>query len=79
MAHVLILIPKMRKSISSQREVIHADLLAHEAPMIVRKFDNVRKDIAYAAMSLRLHLRFSGNHVLHLVLHDSSASCALGN
>ena len=45
------LIPKMRKNVSSQREVIHAHLLAREAPMNVQKFENVRKDIAYPAPS----------------------------
>ena len=58
-----------RKSASSRREVIHAHLLASEALMNVRKFDNLRKDIAYPAMSTILHLRFWGEHVLHLVLH----------
>ena len=47
-----------RKSASSRREVIHANLLA---PMNVRKFDNLRKDIAYPAiLSPILHLRFWG-------------------
>ena len=41
--------------------VIHAHLLAREALMNVRKFDNLRKDIAYPAMSPILHLRFWGN------------------
>ena len=50
-----------RKSASSRREVIHAHLLAREALMNVRKFDNLRKDIAYPAMSPILHLRFWGN------------------
>ena len=49
-----------RKSASSRREVIHANLLAREALMNVRKFDNLRKDIAYTAMSPILHLRFWG-------------------
>ena len=59
----------MRKDVSSQREVIHAHLLAREVPMNVQKFDNVRKDITYPGMYPRLHLRFSGDHVLHLVLY----------
>ena len=46
------------KSASSRREVIHANLLAREALMNVGKFDNLRKDIAYPAMSPILHLRF---------------------
>ena len=46
-----------------------AHLLAREALMNVWKFDNIRKDIAYPAMSPILHLRFWGEHVLHLVLH----------
>ena len=51
-----------RKSFSSRREVIHAHLLAREALMNVRKFDNLRKDIAYPAMSpILMHLRFWGN------------------
>ena len=50
----------MRKNVSSEREVIHAHLLAREAPMNVRKFDNVRKDITYPGISPILHLRFSG-------------------
>ena len=59
-----------RKSVSSRREVIHAHLLAREALMNVRKFDNLRKDIAYPAMSpILMHLRFWGEHVIHLVLH----------
>ena len=64
--------PKMRKNVSSQREAIHAHLLASETPMNVQKLDNVRKDITYYAMSPRLHLRFSGgggDHVIHLMLH----------
>ena len=60
---------EIRKSASSRREVIHAHLLAREALMNVRKFDNLRKDIAYPAVSPILHLRFWGEHVLHLVLH----------
>ena len=40
-----------RKSAFSRREVIHAHLLAREALMNVRKFDNLRKDIVYPAMS----------------------------
>ena len=60
---------EIRKSASSRREVIHAHLLAREALMNLRKFDNLRKDIAYPAMSPILHLRFWGEHVLHLVLH----------
>ena len=35
--------------------------LAREALMNVKKFDNLRKDIAYPAMSPILHLRFWGN------------------
>ena len=50
-----------RKSASSRREVIHAHLLAREALMNVQKFDNLRKDIAYPAMSPILYLRFWGN------------------
>ena len=52
---------EIHKSASSRREVIHAHLLAREALMNVRKFDNLRKDIAYPAMSSILHLRFWGN------------------
>ena len=52
---------EIRKSSFSRREVIHAHLLAREALMNVRKFDNLRKDIAYPAMSPILHLRFWGN------------------
>ena len=51
----------IRKSASSRREVINAHLLAREALMNVRKFDNLRKDIVYPAMSPILHLRFWGN------------------
>ena len=58
-----------RKNASSRRDVIHAHLLAREALMNVRKFDNLRKDIAYPAMSPIVHLRFWEEHVLHLVLH----------
>ena len=58
-----------RKSASSRREVIHAHLLAREGLMNVRKFDNLRKNIAYPAMVPILHFRFWGEHVLHLVLH----------
>ena len=60
---------EIRKSASSRREVIHAHLLAREALMNVRKFDNHWKDIAYPAISPILYLRFLGEHVLHLVLH----------
>ena len=59
---------EIRKSASSRREVINAHLLAREALMNVRKFDNLRKDIASPAMSPILHLCFWGEHVLHLVL-----------
>ena len=58
-----------KTALLSRREVIHANLLAREALMNVRKFDNLRKDIAYPTMSPILHLRFRGGHVLHLVLH----------
>ena len=66
-----------RKSASSRREVIHANLLARETLMNVRMFDNLRKDIAYPAMSPLLHLRFWGEHVLHLVLHVHCAGSGI--
>ena len=52
---------EIRKNASSRREVIHTHLLAREALMNFRKFGNLRKDIAYPAMSPILHLRFWGN------------------
>ena len=56
----------MYKNVSSQREVIHAHLLSREAPINVQKFDNVRKDIAYPAMSPILHLRFWGGDMFSI-------------
>ena len=61
------LIHKMRRNIS-RREVIRTHILTREALVNARKFDNVRKDLAYPAMSPRLYFHFSGDHVL-LVLH----------
>ena len=55
-----------RKSASSRREVIHAHLLAREALMNVRKFDNLRKDIAYPAMPPIPRLRFWGNNMFSI-------------
>ena len=54
MAHVQFL----KTSLLSERKQFsfHAYLLAREAPMKVRNFDNVRKDIAYPAISPRLGL-----------------------